>query len=76
MVQLWVCPWGVGTHGDQVTVALHAGECSFQAAGRIQVEVELSGEDGQFKLVQAALIRTARKILQGTLFVPETTLAH
>jgi len=45
-------------------------------AGRIQVEVELSHVDGQFKLVQAALVRTARKILEGTLFVPESTAAH
>jgi len=45
-------------------------------AGRIQVEVELSEVDGQFKLVQAALVRTARKILEGTLFVPEITAAH
>ena len=40
-------------------------------AGRIQVEV-----DGQFKLVQAALVRTARKNLEGTLFVPESAPAH
>lgn len=45
-------------------------------AGRIQVEVELSEVDGQFKLVQAALVRTARKILEGTLFVPESAPAH
>ena len=45
-------------------------------AGRIQVEVELSEVDGQFKLVQAALLRTARKILEGTLFVPESAPAH
>ena len=44
--------------------------------GRIQVEVELSEVDGQFKLVQAALVRTARKILEGTLFVPESAPAH
>ena len=45
-------------------------------AGHIQVEVELSEVDGQFKLVQAALVRTARKILEGTLFVPESAPAH
>ena len=44
--------------------------------GRIQVEVKLSEVDGQFKLVQAALVRTARKILEGTLFVPESAPAH
>jgi hypothetical protein len=45
-------------------------------AGRIQVEVGLSEVDAQFKLVQAALVRTARKILEGTLFVPESAPAH
>lgn len=60
---------------NEPSVGMHRVEVQ-HPAGRIQVEVELSGEDGQFKLVQAALIRTARKILQGTLFVPETTLAH
>ena len=40
------------------------------------MEVELSEVDGQFKLVQAALVRTARKILEGTLFVPESAPAH
>ena len=45
-------------------------------AGRIQVEVGLSEVDAQFKLVRAALVRTARKILEGTLFVPESAPAH
>lgn len=40
-------------------------------AGRIHVDVELSEVDGYFKLVQAALVRTARKILEGTLYVTE-----
>ncbi|MEG1770420.1 MAG: 4-oxalomesaconate tautomerase, partial [Comamonas sp.] len=40
-------------------------------AGRIHVDVELSEVDGHFKLVQAALVRTARKILEGTLYVTE-----
>jgi len=40
-------------------------------AGRIHVDVELSAVDGHFKLVQAALVRTARKILEGTLYVTE-----
>lgn len=40
-------------------------------AGRIHVDVELALVDGQCTLVQAALVRTARKILEGTLFVAE-----
>lgn len=44
-------------------------------AGRIHVDVELAMVDGQARLAQAALVRTARKILQGTLFVPDRTLA-
>ncbi|MCT9812155.1 4-oxalomesaconate tautomerase [Acidovorax sp. Be4] len=43
-------------------------------AGRIHVDVELSAVDGHFKLVQAALVRTARKILEGTLYVSEHAL--
>lgn len=43
-------------------------------AGRIHVDVELSMEAGECTLVQAALIRTARKILQGTLYVPDSAL--
>lgn len=45
-------------------------------AGRIQVEVELGLVDGHCTLVQAALVRTARKILQGTLFVAHESPAH
>ena len=45
-------------------------------AGRIHVDVELTEVDGQFKLVQAALVRTARKILEGTLFVSENAFTH
>lgn len=46
-------------------------------AGRIHVDVELAMEGGQCTLVQAALVRTARKILQGTLYVPDSALlAH
>lgn len=45
-------------------------------AGRIHVDVELTDVDGQFKLVQAALVRTARKILEGTLFVSENAFTH
>ena len=40
-------------------------------AGRIHVDVELAAVDGHPTLVQAALVRTARKILEGTLFVAE-----
>ncbi|XAH23472.1 4-oxalomesaconate tautomerase [Xylophilus sp. GW821-FHT01B05] len=44
-------------------------------AGCIHVEVELAETDGVFRLVQAALVRTARKILEGTLYMPESVLA-
>ncbi|CAN7554153.1 4-oxalomesaconate tautomerase [Acidovorax sp. LjRoot117] len=43
-------------------------------AGRIHVDVELALVDGHCTLVQAALVRTARKILEGTLFVAHHTL--
>jgi len=55
----------------------HAGTCRVEVlhpAGRIHVDVELSEVDGHFKLVQAALVRTARKILEGTLYVAEHAL--
>lgn len=38
--------------------------------GRIEVEVAIDGEGGEARIQRAALIRTARKILQGDLHIP------
>ncbi len=39
--------------------------------GRIEVEVELAGSGEQAQIRRAALLRTARKILQGQLHIPD-----
>jgi len=38
--------------------------------GRIEVEVEIEGEGGSARVHRAALVRTARKIMQGELHLP------
>lgn len=45
-------------------------------AGRMHVDVELASTNGGCTLLQAALVRTARKILEGTLFVAHSALAQ
>src|SRR6218665_697787 len=57
-------PASAGTHRVQV---LHP-------AGRTHVDVQLALVDGHCTLVQAALVRTARKILEGTLFVAQSAM--
>jgi hypothetical protein len=52
---------GAGSHG---LVVLHP-------AGRIDVQVELDGEGAELRIHRAALLRTARKILQGELHIPD-----
>ena len=38
--------------------------------GQIDLNVELTGEGAQLNVVRAALVRTARKIMQGELHLP------
>lgn len=40
-------------------------------AGRIDIEVELNGREDEATVERAALVRTARKIMQGELHLPE-----
>jgi len=40
-------------------------------AGSIHVDVELASKGGEIALMQASLVRTARKIFEGKLFVPD-----
>ena len=51
------------TPGRHPLVVLHP-------AGQIDVEVELQGEGAQATVQSAALVRTVRKIMQGTLHLP------
>ncbi len=44
--------------------------------GRIDVAVEIEGQDGQAAIRRAALVRTARKILQGELQIPAYVFSH
>ena len=39
--------------------------------GRIDVEVEVEGAGADARVQRAALVRTARKILQGDLHIPD-----
>ena len=71
-----VLPGTVITDGFQAASAGTRRVEVLHPAGRIHVDVELSEVDGQFKLVQAALVRTARKILEGTLYVAEHALTE
>jgi len=50
--------------GTRSLVVLHP-------AGQINVEVELDGEGAGLRIHRAALLRTARKILQGELHIPD-----
>lgn len=50
--------------GRHALVVLHP-------AGRIEVEVELEGEGDAATVTRAALVRTARKIIEGQLHLPE-----
>jgi len=50
--------------GQHALVVLHP-------AGRIEVEVELEGEGDEATVTRAALVRTARKIMEGQLHLPD-----
>lgn len=52
---------GAGTH----RVAVH------HPAGRIAIDLELDAAHGEPRLVRAGLVRTARKIFEGTLYMPD-----
>ncbi len=54
----------VATSGRRRIAVLHP-------QGRIEVDVEIAGEGGAARVTQAALVRTARKILQGELHLPD-----
>jgi len=38
--------------------------------GRFTVDIDVTEEDGQYRVRRSALLRTARKLMQGTVFVP------
>ncbi len=40
-------------------------------SGRFGVEIELSEDEGQFNVTRSALLRTARKLMDGTVYVQE-----
>jgi 2-methylaconitate cis-trans-isomerase PrpF/tripartite-type tricarboxylate transporter receptor subunit TctC len=54
----------VPVHGRQQITVLHP-------QGRIDVEVELGGEGAEVRIERASLLRTARKILEGQLHLPD-----
>ncbi|MEY2687143.1 MAG: hypothetical protein RL375_1341 [Pseudomonadota bacterium] len=53
-----------GLQGRQQITVLHP-------QGRIDVEVELGGEGDEVRIERASLVRTARKILEGQLHLPD-----
>ena len=54
----------VAREGSRALVVLHP-------AGRIELEVEIAGQGVAAEIRRASLVRTARKILQGELHVPD-----
>ena len=59
---------GVGP-GQRVIDVLHP-------QGRIGVEVDVRGTNGDARVARAALLRTARKILEGELHLPSSVFQH
>lgn len=41
-------------------------------SGKLDLKIEIEGPAGQWKVAKAGVIRTARKIMTGTVFVPES----
>ena len=44
--------------------------------GRFTVDIDIAGENGGWVIRRSALLRTARKLMQGTVFVPEAAEKH
>ncbi|WP_342451267.1 tripartite tricarboxylate transporter substrate-binding protein [Piscinibacter koreensis] len=44
--------------------------------GRIEVDVSVAGSDDEVRIERAALVRTARKIMQGDLHIPEYVFSN
>jgi 4-oxalomesaconate tautomerase len=45
-------------------------------SGRFTVDIEVAEENGRYNVLRSALLRTARKLMQGTVFVPTTAEAE
>jgi 2-methylaconitate cis-trans-isomerase PrpF/tripartite-type tricarboxylate transporter receptor subunit TctC len=58
-----VASGGIGRDGDHTVAVLHP-------QGRIEIDVRLEGRGADARIQRAALVRTARKILQGDLHIP------
>ena len=41
-------------------------------SGMVEVDIEIENKGNELKIVRSALLRTARKIMQGMVFIPET----
>ena len=60
---------GAGREGQRKLVVLHP-------AGRIDIDVELAGQGDEAQIKRASLVRTARKIMQGELHIPDYVLSR
>lgn len=55
--------------GSPATITLH------HPAGKMEVVIDYAIRDGSFVLASAGVVRTARKLAQGSMFVPKTVWA-
>jgi 4-oxalomesaconate tautomerase len=66
-----------GTVARDVAGAAEGGPLEIEhPTGRFTVDIEIGEDDGRYTVRRSALLRTARKLMQGTVFVhdaPETT---
>lgn len=66
-----------GTVASRSLPAAGAGNVSvLHPSGRIDIEVDVEGDGPQAQIKRAALLRTARKILQGELHIPDYVLSR
>ena len=63
-----------GTIADGVAVRSESGPLDVEhPSGRFSVDIEVSEKDGRYSVGRSALLRTARKLMDGNVYVPEGT---
>ncbi len=61
-----------GTVADEVSQAIRGGELDIEhPSGRFTVEINMAESDGQWRVKRSALLRTARKLMDGNVYVPQ-----
>jgi 4-oxalomesaconate tautomerase len=63
-----------GTIADGVAARSENGPLDVEhPSGRFSVDIEVSEKDGRYSVGRSALLRTARKLMDGNVYVPEGT---